>query len=156
MINYVLNILKPPILADISASQQHFLWYSRNSFQLTPSFFFNIYHHGPHLHRLFREKWLIQRKFTSAFDSSVSTCSFTPSPAVIENPAEKCTGVCFISMWMSQLHCCSHPCLISCLKYDQRKQKQKVLSQMLKGSIIRTDHYNICISPDKYNLFVEM
>lgn len=80
VVNSVLDvILKPSILADIPASQQHFPCFSQNSFQLNPSFLlFNIYYCGPHLHRLVSAKWPRQ--------SNVYIC-----------------------LWLIRFHMCAHP-----------------------------------------------
>lgn len=81
----------------------------------------------------------------------------TPSPVVIQNPADKFTSVIHL------LHVdVSAPLLLQSslpyimLKYDERKQKQRHLSQILKGSTFMTEWYSLCISHNKYNLFTEI
>lgn len=154
-----MSILKPSILADIPGSQQRFLWYSQNSFQLNPSFFLNIYHHGPHLHRLFWAEWLKQ--------STVYICpwliclhrQFSLLHLPWSKIMEKNSLVWFISsIWIClQLLCHNNQTgLISCLKYDERKQKQRHLSQILKSSTYGIEGYNLCISHNKSNLFTEI
>lgn len=97
-------------------------------------------------------------RFTSVFGSSVSTGSFH-SFTCHDPKSWRKMHWCESSppYGCLQLLCHSNqPCLMSCLKYDERKQKQRHLSQTLKSSTFGTECYNLCISRNKYYLFTEV
>lgn len=123
------------------ANQQCFLWCSQNGFQLNPSSFFsNIYHHGPGLHRLCKGRMAHTKQ-----GLILPLAHLSPHAVVIlylpwsKKTLQKNTLVWLVSfMRASQPHrCCSPPCGISCRTCDDRKQEQGHLSQVLKGSTSR-------------------